>query len=239
MGFSWLRPVRFPSGQQRRESGQPCCTSGWSGFTLVELLVVIAVMAVLAGLLLPVMAQAREHARQAACFSRLHQIATAHRLYMDDWDDTFPRDFFSGPPPTGFPLVLWTEMLQPYLRSEDVWRDPSSSWTGPGLASTKLADYVLFTGELNNGKGTREEPYGRWTGPPLTTAQVVRPTETLTVMDGFTATRSGGADEGRHHGGMNVAFVDGHLGWLRSGALFRVDTTADGFYYYHYIAADR
>jgi prepilin-type processing-associated H-X9-DG protein/prepilin-type N-terminal cleavage/methylation domain-containing protein len=212
MSFSWVRLVRLPSRRQHREGGVP----GWSGFTLVELLVVVAVTALLAGLLLPVVARVQEHARQISCLSRLHQIATAHRLYMDDWDET----------------------LQPYLCSDDVWRDPNSSWTGPRLASTKVADYVLLAGG-RTGKGTREEPYGVWPGPPLTAAQVVRPAETVTVMDGITTTQSGGADEERHRGGMNVAFVDGHLVWLRSGELYRVDTTAAGFWYYRYWAADR
>jgi prepilin-type processing-associated H-X9-DG protein/prepilin-type N-terminal cleavage/methylation domain-containing protein len=234
MSFSWVRLVRLPSRRQHREGGVP----GWSGFTLVELLVVVAVTALLAGLLLPVVARVQEHARQISCLSRLHQIATAHRLYMDDWDETFPPPFRDGPRPSGLPLVLWTEMLQPYLCSDDVWRDPNSSWTGPRLASTKVADYVLLAGG-RTGKGTREEPYGVWPGPPLTAAQVVRPAETVTVMDGITTTQSGGADEERHRGGMNVAFVDGHLVWLRSGELYRVDTTAAGFWYYRYWAADR
>jgi prepilin-type N-terminal cleavage/methylation domain-containing protein/prepilin-type processing-associated H-X9-DG protein len=60
------------------------------GFTLVELLVVIAVVAVLAAMLLPVLSRARESARRAACQSNLRQIGTAFRLYASDYDGLYP-----------------------------------------------------------------------------------------------------------------------------------------------------
>ena len=54
------------------------------GFTLIELLVVIGIMAILAGMLLPVFAQAREKARAISCVSNLKQLATAELLYAED-----------------------------------------------------------------------------------------------------------------------------------------------------------
>jgi prepilin-type N-terminal cleavage/methylation domain-containing protein/prepilin-type processing-associated H-X9-DG protein len=59
-------------------------------FTLIELLVVIAIIAILAALLFPVFAQARDKARQAACFSNLRQIGTALQMYMQDYDEKLP-----------------------------------------------------------------------------------------------------------------------------------------------------
>ena len=57
-----------------------------SGFTLFELLVVVAIITILAAMLLPAMARAKEKARQVSCFSNLRQVAVAARLYMDDYN---------------------------------------------------------------------------------------------------------------------------------------------------------
>ncbi len=57
-----------------------------TAFTLIELLVVIAIIAILAAILFPVFAQAREKARQTACLSNMRQLATAARMYMEDFD---------------------------------------------------------------------------------------------------------------------------------------------------------
>jgi prepilin-type N-terminal cleavage/methylation domain-containing protein/prepilin-type processing-associated H-X9-DG protein len=54
------------------------------GFTLIELLVVIAIIGILAAMVFPVFARAREKARQAVCMSNLKQMALAMMMYMQD-----------------------------------------------------------------------------------------------------------------------------------------------------------
>jgi len=59
-------------------------------FTLIELLVVIAIISILAAILFPVFARARESARRASCTSNLKQIALGMMMYSQDYDETLP-----------------------------------------------------------------------------------------------------------------------------------------------------
>lgn len=60
------------------------------GFTLIELLLVIAVIAILAGILFPVFAAAKRAAQKSACQSNLRQIAHGFLLYVEDWKGAYP-----------------------------------------------------------------------------------------------------------------------------------------------------
>ena len=84
------------------------------GFTLVELLVTIAIIAVLAGLLLPALASAKHAGRKASCISNLRQIGIAVHAYAADFNGnipygpkappfTSPADFY---PSTGTPTPI-------------------------------------------------------------------------------------------------------------------------------------
>jgi len=63
---------------------------GLSAFTLVEMLVVIAVLGVLAALLLPALSRGKETARATACISNLHQIGLALQIYVDNHHNRLP-----------------------------------------------------------------------------------------------------------------------------------------------------
>ncbi len=65
------------------------------GFTLVELLVVIVIIGVLAGLLLPAVQQARESARRMQCASNLRQLVIATQNYMDTFKGVPPAVCFA------------------------------------------------------------------------------------------------------------------------------------------------
>lgn len=66
------------------------------GFTLIELLVVIAVIAILMGILIPVLARVREQARQQLCATRIHQHLLALNMYADDNNTKLPLPTTAG-----------------------------------------------------------------------------------------------------------------------------------------------
>src|SRR5438093_498881 len=83
------------------------------GFTLVELLLIVAILVILAAVLFPVFAQARARGRAAVCTSNLRQIVQAGLMYVSDHDERFPSCYLSPTPPYAVDPSL---LLQPYLR---------------------------------------------------------------------------------------------------------------------------
>lgn len=104
-----------------------------SGFTLVELLVVIAVISLLLSILMPSLSRARSMAKRAVCASNLKQIDLAVRLYLNAYDDTYPcilKDPVYIDPNTGDIIWLWMgrgwrRFVKPYLSTSIDANNPS------------------------------------------------------------------------------------------------------------------
>jgi prepilin-type N-terminal cleavage/methylation domain-containing protein/prepilin-type processing-associated H-X9-DG protein len=134
-------------------------------FTLIELLVVIAIIGILAAMLFPVFARARESARKIQCLSNVKNIALAIQMYLTDYDQGFPTEhnqqalsFWDTTPgggsydtsagsceaaqseaTRGNPFLRVPVILDEYIKNRDVWRCPSARLTHP--ANFIVPDY--------------------------------------------------------------------------------------------------
>jgi prepilin-type N-terminal cleavage/methylation domain-containing protein/prepilin-type processing-associated H-X9-DG protein len=143
------------------------------GFTLIELLVVIAIIGILAAMVFPVFARARESARKAVCLSNVKNIALAVQMYLADNNDTLPPtehnqrviDYISTEPAGdrcpdqgGYeqfawrtnPYLRWPVVLDEYVKNRDVWRCPSAKLQ---TGATFILPYADFVGYLRATEG--------------------------------------------------------------------------------------
>jgi len=94
-----------------------CGQSRGLAFTVIELLVVVAIIGILAALLLPVIGRAKRQSRSVTCISQLRQLGIATRLYSEDNDGKLPSAALlpSAPSDRQPPLPRICDVLGPYV----------------------------------------------------------------------------------------------------------------------------
>ena len=100
-----------------------------SAFTLVELLIVVAIILILAAILFPVFARRHTESPRSSCQSNLKQIGLGFLQYTQDYDEVFPRtkvfNLSASLPPSYAQPFGWADALQPYLKSTQIFQCPS------------------------------------------------------------------------------------------------------------------
>jgi prepilin-type processing-associated H-X9-DG protein len=160
-----------------------------SALTLTELLVLLALTAILSAMLFPVFAASRERARQAVCLANIKSICRAFRMYLSDNDDKFPprelrvdaRTYFNSRPGGGDddmwnpdrvdasaychrvrlanPYVRRPVVLDPYLASREVWRCPDARLEGGASFINAAQDWLIHLRAHQGEWGMNSDPY--------------------------------------------------------------------------------
>ena len=140
------------SGSKRRSCDCVKDSRSRGGFTLVELLVVTAIVAVLMALLLPAVQQAREAARRTSCKNNLKQIGLALHHYHDVWQ-TLPPGWIGlnpatgRPDPEGLPGWGWAARILPQLEEQNALGglvNLNSPIAHPGNRIARLTPLVIY-----------------------------------------------------------------------------------------------
>jgi prepilin-type N-terminal cleavage/methylation domain-containing protein/prepilin-type processing-associated H-X9-DG protein len=116
-----------------------------AGFTLVELLVVVAIVGILVGLLIPAVQAAREQARIANCASNMRQVGIAVMRFCDLHHGNWPQTTHTTEPDpvTGHYTQAWVYTLAPYLEDVDAIRICPSDLAGELRLAGKGTSYSM------------------------------------------------------------------------------------------------
>lgn len=219
------------------------------GFTLIEILVVIVIVSLLAALMFPAFARAREKAQAAKCVSNLRQLSLAWLSYAGDNDGRLVAGKLSPEQSleTGLPAdaeVLWPTLLRDYL-GDPLLRSTTYqiTWGGPLMCPTlqrKMKRSSPWSDEwscasvsygINVWATMNYVPWGFYGWDRL--VSIPRPAETIVFVDSantsnpnvvqgwYLAGPSWGQQDVdcRHSGGANAAFADGHVAWMPESML--------------------
>jgi prepilin-type N-terminal cleavage/methylation domain-containing protein/prepilin-type processing-associated H-X9-DG protein len=142
---------------------------GKHGFTLIELMIVIAIIAILAAILFPVFNNARKKSLQTQCISNLRQLTTAIKMYATDNDDQFPFALYGDAQRSAWGDVIF----QGYVTNDQIYDCPAGSLhmdrlTGVNVAQSRfIRAYEGYAG-VGYSYGLNAMPPNISLTPPIT-----------------------------------------------------------------------
>jgi prepilin-type processing-associated H-X9-DG protein len=212
-------------------------------FSLIELLVIVATMAVLGAILFPVAFRRQENPRRRACQdNNLHHIGLGIVQYRNDFDERYPLIFVTSGFSNGAQPYGWADALQPYIKNLQPYQCPSDADEGNNSPTT--AGYIDY---WYNANFVVRDKKGR----PIGAKQDVLGSSAQTVIAGDGGNRNGAptgdarynqcgdgtslsaatqtcplAPAGLavlptaqiHLDGANFVFADGHVKWLEGSS---------------------
>ncbi len=186
-------------------------------FTLIEMLLVVAIILILAGLLFSVYASAKESVRQAGCVTHLRQIGIALRLYLNDHDDAFPVGaYHSNPAIRSAWDRAWQDTLAHYVTEPTAFTCPAATLRqtvrdsygcNPWLSGWFGAARESQVGYPARTLYASEHAIGDWPSFPPSYLQA----NPGPYAEQYCVTR--------HFGRTIALFLDGHVGRLEPAAL--------------------
>lgn len=196
---------------------------GGGGFTLVELLVVTAIIALLAALLAPAVMRALEAARQARCGSRLRQVGMGFQLYLNDYEQVYP---WAEDPVSTDPYYWlwmgrgWRGALADYIEQElDVLYCPSDETAPEKWESTSYAYSMCFyhsSAQIDAMASVADEYSNPVPARPQNAGRVKHPARKVLAGEWLSNHRPLEDDPGwwGWAGTRNCLFADGHVDFV-------------------------
>ena len=195
-----------------------------SAFTLVEFLLCLAVIALIAIIVVPVLANARWGAHRSSCSNNMHQCGLAINMYLEDYDNYYPtyrvdplnanhaddllywHDHFCRASLPSPGQVTWVMLTRPYLSGSHRRSSP--------LTYTDSSDVHHCPDDTNRAESATSYEYKMLlaTGLPMSEVHVPGATALLWEQWGFHSGERSSEYDRRTE--LNVVFADQHVAWL-------------------------
>lgn len=180
-------------------------------FTLVELLIVLAIILIIAGVLLPVFSVAKSYSQRSVCLSNLKQVSLASHLYWADYDDTFALvNHQPAEKPNSRNDRTWVQLVLPYVHNFRIFFCPSDTSVKPQAEASFDSDLVpgdtdsqYYTASQHANTGYNFQYLapivrsdGGWRSEPRATTVIVNPSNTVLFADSVWGRGQDGAPYG-------------------------------------------